>query len=173
MAVAIKNLGYEKVVIYNGGLKDWMKSGLPTESIDPLPRYKGKWIGVEELKATLSNAMATNCLGADNKTMVTVIDFRSSLQLKERKGGDQYQIMTNCPIKTVLLDDFIDNKTLIESIPKEGLVVTISETGNRDTYLIRYLNKFGYTNVVGLQFGMRVWLKKDYPTKKVKSRLEE
>ena len=172
MAVAIKKLGYENIVIYNGGLKDWLKSGFPVETIDPLPDYQGKFISADELKSLLSDALSSNCLDTENNPMVTILDFRSSLKLKNRKGGDLYQIRTNCQTKTVLLDDFIDNMELIRSIPKKGLVVTISETGNRDTYLMRYLNKFGYTNVVGLQFGMRVWLKKNYPKRKVKVNFE-
>jgi len=166
MAVAIKKLGYENIVIYNGGLKDWLRSGLAVESIDPLPNYQSEFISAEELMEAISGAKLTNCVNSEGKALVTIIDFRSSLQLQESKGADLYQILTNCQTKTILLDDFINNQELIDSIPKEGLVVTVSETGNRDVFLIRYLSKFGYKNIVGLQFGMRAWMKKNYPHKK-------
>ena len=168
MAVAIKAMGYENISIYNGGLKDWLKSGLPVTAIDRLPDYKGMFISAEELRTKLSVAMSKKCQDDNGNPLVTLIDMRSSLQLKNRRGADLYQILTNCPIKSVLLDDFIDNTELIRSIPQKGLVVSITETGNRDIYMMRYLSKFGYTNVVGLQFGMRVWIKKDYPKKKIK-----
>lgn len=161
-------MGYENISIYNGGLKDWLKSGLPVTAIDRLPDYKGMFISAEELRTKLSEAMSKKCQDDNGNPLVTLIDMRSSLQLKNRRGADLYQILTNCPIKSVLLDDFIDNTELIRSIPQKGLVVSITETGNRDIYMMRYLSKFGYTNVVGLQFGMRVWIKKDYPKKKIK-----
>ncbi len=167
MAVALKTLGYKNIAIYNGGLKDWVRSGLPVVSIDPLPDYKAKFISAEELKAKLSNALSRNCRDSRGNPLVTLIDMRSSLHFKNKKGADLYQILTNCPIKTLLLDDFINNEEVIRSIPRKGLVVSVCETGNRDIYLMKYLSKFGYTNVVGLQFGMRVWLKKDYPTQKL------
>lgn len=168
MAVAIKAMGYKNISIYNGGLKDWIKSGLPVTSIEPLPEYKGKFISAEELRAKLSEAFPKDCQDDKGDSLVTLVDIRSSLHLNKRRGADLYQILTNCPIKSVLLDDFIENMELIRSIPKKGLVVSVCETGNRDIYLMKYLSKFGYTNVVGLQFGMRVWIKKDYPRKKIK-----
>lgn len=121
----------------------------------------------------MSGALSTECLDQEGKPSVTIIDFRSSTQMKRRKGADLYQILTNCQTKTVLLDDFINNMELVNSIPKQGLVVTVSETGNRDIYLMRYLNKYGYTNIVGLQFGMRVWMKKNYPQKKIHDHFEK
>jgi len=56
---------------------------------------------------------------------------------------------------------------MLNSVPRAGLVVTITETGNRDSFLIRYLYKFGNVNTKGLQFGMRGWLKADYPVERI------
>ncbi|MBL7225660.1 MAG: rhodanese-like domain-containing protein [Desulfobacteraceae bacterium] len=50
-------------------------------------------------------------------------------------------------------------------IPNKGLVVLVCETGNRDWAALRYLYKWGYTNIVGLRFGMRGWIKSDYPVR--------
>jgi len=71
-------------------------------------------------------------------------------------------IKTNCKTIHCLLDDF-QKPEVRKQIPKKGLVVVISETGNRDWAVIRYLSKWGYTNIVGLQFGMREWIKSGYP----------
>lgn len=64
----------------------------------------------------------------------------------------------------MLLDDLLSEEVR-KMIPKVGEVITITETGNRDEYAIRYLSQFGYTNIKGLKFGMRGWLKQRYPTK--------
>ena len=167
MAVAIKKMGFTKIIIYNGGLKDWKKSGLPLESIQPLPAYEGKFVSADELREKIAQADASGCVDHDGRPLLTLIDFRSSLKLSYRKGGDNYRIKTSCRTITALLDDFIDNPALINSVPKQGMVVTVSETGNRDIFLIRYLKKFGYTNIFGLEFGMRGWLKMNYPVEKI------
>ncbi|MEN8189915.1 MAG: hypothetical protein ABFS19_08715 [Thermodesulfobacteriota bacterium] len=172
MAVVIKKLGFENITIYNGGLKDWIKTGKPVETIDPLPTYDGGFISADELNQEISSAGNKRCVDDKGAPHLTLIDFRSSLKLSEKKGSDKYRIKTNCRTITVLLDDFINNQKLIDSIPREGLVVTISETGNRDHYLMRYLKKFDYTNIRGLQFGMRAWLKADYPVEMVDRSLE-
>jgi len=169
MAVAIKKMGFTNIVIYNGGLKDWKKSGLPLASMEPLPSYNGKFISAEELWKKIAKADATGCVDNAGKPLLTLIDFRSSLKLKYRKGGDNYRIKTSCRTISALLDDFIDNPALIHSVPKEGMVVTVSETGNRDIFLMRYLKKFGFTNIFGLEFGMRGWLKMNYPIEKIRT----
>ncbi|WDP88404.1 MAG: hypothetical protein HUN04_01035 [Desulfobacter sp.] len=51
----------------------------------------------------------------------------------------------------------------IESLPRFGMLVTITETGNRDSFAIRHLSRFGITNIAGLKFGMRDWIKKRFP----------
>lgn len=160
-------MGFSNVNIYNGGLKDWVKSGHPVESIDPLPSYNTAFIYADELFEELNRNDARGCIDNSGAPRLTLIDFRSSLKSSEKNGGDKYRIKTNCRVITVMLDDFIENTALINSVPREGMVVTISETGNRDVFLIRYLNKFGYTNVNGLQFGMRAWLKAGYPVDKI------
>lgn len=167
MAVAIKKMGFANVMIYNGGLKDWKKSGLPLESIEPLPEYEGRFITVEELRDKIARADAAGCVDQSGKPLLTLVDFRSFLKQPDRIGGDNNRIKTSCRTITALLDDFVDNPALIHQIPKHGIVVTVSETGNRDIFLIRYLKKFGYTNIVGLQFGMRGWLKMNYPIEKI------
>ena len=41
------------------------------------------------------------------------------------------------------------------------------ETVNRDIFLIRYVSRFGKTNVQTLKYGIRSWLKADCPVEKV------
>jgi len=166
MAVAIKAKGFTNIKIYNGGLKDWIKSGNPTESIETLPEATVQFIDVNQLRMLLSEADKTNCMDKNGKPLLTLIDFRSSNSDSIKKGADKYRIATKCHTISALLDEFIDNNSLIESIPLEGLAISISETGNRDTFLIRYLSKCCRPDIRGLKYGMRSWIKAGYPVEK-------
>ena len=166
MAVAIKENGFTNIKIYNGGLTDWIKSGNTTESIDPLPDSKVNFIDADLLMTRITEADEKDCVDKSGQPLLTLIDFRISRTLSAKKGADKYQIKTKCLTVTAVLDNFIDNNNLIRSIPEKGLTVSISETGNRDIFLIRYLSKFGKTNVLALKYGMRSWLKADYPVEK-------
>lgn len=167
MAVAFKNMGFTNIVIYNGGLKDWIKSGNTVESIERLPEVKVDFIDADELMEKITEANKKNCVDSTGQPLLTLIDFRSSLQLSTKKGADKYRIKSNCRTITAVLDDFIDNDRLINSIPEKGLSISISETGNRDVFLIKYLSKFGRTNVKGLKYGMRSWMKANYVIEKI------
>ncbi len=96
--------------------------------------------------------------------MVTLLDFRNLGASKLKTGSDRFRIKTPCPILTFHVDDLLDNKALRSTIPKDKLVVSVSETGNRDVFLQRYLSGFGFTNIYSLQYGMRAWLKGAYPS---------
>ncbi len=168
MAVAIKKSGFSHIKIYNGGLKDWIKAGNQVESIDPLPDTKASFITIDELMAIMTKADTQNCVDSNGNPLLTLIDIRTSEGLSTATGGDKYRIKTQCQTITAFLDDFIDNQQLIQSIPRKGFVVSVSETGNRDAFLIRYLSKFNRSNVQGLQYGMRNWLKADYPVEAMK-----
>ena len=100
----------------------------------------------------------------DGASTITLLDFRASGVLKKQTRGDRYGIKTTCATLTFHLDDLLDNQDLVATIPKKGLVVSVSETGNRDLYLQRYLFSFGFTNISSLQYGMRAWIKAGYPT---------
>lgn len=118
MAVVIKKMGFTNINIYNGGLKDWIKSGLPVESIDFLPSYDGSFVSAAELREKIAKADASGCVDDSGNPLLTLIDFRSSLKLSKKKNGDQYRIKTSCQTITALLDDFIENTTLILSANK-------------------------------------------------------
>ncbi len=167
MAVAVKKLGFTNIKIYNGGLKDWIKNGLEVKSIDPLPSVPVRFINNIELLKKMEENQQHGCPSVPGENILTIIDFRSSLQLAEKRGGDQYRIKTGCRTITAMLDDFLHNHELVNLVPRSGLVVTVSETGNRDQFLIRYLHSQGYDNVVGLRYGMRGWLKADYPVERI------
>lgn len=102
-----------------------------------------------------------NCLESNGQASLTLLDFRNSNLLKNTQLPPQ--IATKCPIQQYLLDDILKEQVRAK-IPHTGMVVTITETGNRDEFVTRYLSKYGYTNIKALQFGMRGWLKKRYPT---------
>lgn len=160
-AVAIKNLGYPNIKIYNGGIKDWKKSGLPLVAIHPLPKIDAGFIAADTLKQTLEAARVKECTDPHGRPMVTLLDFRNENRLQPDDRPPRIQ--SGCPTQTLLLDD-LKNPQIRSAIPKDGLVVTITETGNRDVYVMRYLSQFGFTNLKGLQYGMRSWIKLDFPT---------
>jgi len=159
-AVAAKKYGYKNIRIYNGGLKDWKKSGFAVVSDEGLPNYKGKFLTAEELLSEIS-AVKNTCINAEGRTRITLIDLRTEHQLKDTKRPSI--IKCDCPIIYCLLDD-LQNVAIRRLIPKDGLVVTITETGNRDKFAMQYLYKHGYGNIKGLLFGMRGWIKPGYQT---------
>ena len=102
---------------------------------------------------------SSRCLDQDNQPMLTLIDYRTENFLKTDRPIPS--IRTKCKLIRCLFDDLID-PTIRDKIPKEGLVIAISETGNRDWAVMRYLYRWGYTNVAGIEFGMRGWIMSGY-----------
>jgi rhodanese-related sulfurtransferase len=163
-AVAVKANGFTHIKIYNGGIKDWKKAGLPIETIDALPKMKTRLITAEELLALLQSAKDNHCRDASNRPLVTLLDLRTENHLPPEPGASTSitHIKTSCPRIFSLLDR-LQQSEIRKKIPKTGLVVTVTETGNRDRFAIQYLSENGYGNIKGLMFGMRGWIKEDYP----------
>lgn len=65
-------------------------------------------------------------------------------------------------ILSLALDDLREEANRAK-LPQTGLIVTITETGNRDKIVQRYLSQFGFTNVAGLKDGFRGWVKAGLP----------
>jgi rhodanese-related sulfurtransferase len=150
-------------MLYNGGLKDWMKAGNDITTTAPLPIVDVNFMDVGTLQKLLAAADEQNCKDTDNLPLVTILDFRMSRALQVKMSADKYQIQTKCRTITAQLDDFIDNQDLIDSLPENGQIIAVSETGNRDRFLIRFLSLYNKTNIQGLKYGMRNWLKAGYP----------
>jgi rhodanese-related sulfurtransferase len=123
---------------------------------------------VDELMVLLQKAESQNCEGKSGQPIVTLLDLRTENRLPTVEPVSL--IRTKCPTVFCLLDD-LQKPAVRESIPKQGLVVTVTETGNRDNFAIQYLSKHGYTNLQGLLYGMRGWLKANYPIT-TKARIE-
>ena len=153
-------MGYRNIKIYNGGIKDWKKSNYRLEVIEPLPKYEFQFITSEDLLTTIKQAEAENCRDQNDKPFLTILDLRTEHFLNPDKPLSY--IESNCATINSLFDE-LANSEVRGQIPKEGLVVTITETGNRDKFAMQFLFKHGYTNVMGLQFGMRGWIKQNYP----------
>ncbi len=167
MAVAIKAHGFHNIKIFNGGLGDWKRAGMPIESIEPLPEYTGPTISPPDLYRLIRKAEANGCRNKDGSPMLTLIDFRASCLISKKIGGDHYKIKTSCPVIVRQLDDFMDKRVRLH-VPRSGTVVCISETGKRNIYLQRYLHKYGFNNIISLESGMRGWLKNAYPAERLK-----
>lgn len=129
-----------------------------------MPDVEARFITVDELYSLLQSAESRHCRDEKGRPLVTLLDLRTEHHLEAGNvtGSTVVDIKTACPTVFCLLDELQDPRVRGQ-IPKPGLVVTITETGNRDTFAIRFLSKFGYTNLKGLMFGMRGWIKKDYP----------
>lgn len=123
-----------------------------------------KLITAEELLALLQSAKANDCRDPSNQPLVIILDLRTENHLSPEPGASTSipRIKTSCPRVLSLLDQ-LQQPEVRNKIPKTGLVVTITETGNRDQFAIQYLSKYGYDNLKGLMFGMRAWIKEDYP----------
>lgn len=122
-----------------------------------LPDYKAKFLTVEELHARVA---AGSC-GGESNAALTLIDLRTEHHLATIPRPPI--IKTACPTIFCLLDD-LQKKEIRNQIPKKGVVVTITETGNRDKFAMQFLSKYGYKNIHGLLFGMRGWIKAGYET---------
>ncbi len=109
-------------------------------------------------KLTPVEDTCTNEAGIPN---VTLLDLRTEHQLKDVRRPPIIQ--SDCPLIFCLLDD-LQKAEVRKQIPKDGLVVTVTETGNRDKFAMQFLSKYGYKNVYGLLFGMRGWIKAGYQT---------
>jgi len=155
-------LGYTNIKIYNGGIKDWRKSGYPLERKAKLPETDMLVISTDSLYEALQQAEKSGCKNSDGSAIITIFDFRNSNHVKGESIPPQ--IDTQCPIYEFLLDDLLKG-TVRNQIPKQGGVITLTETGNRDEFIIRYLSQFGYNNISILGFGMRGWIKNRYPTR--------
>lgn len=91
---------------------------------------------------------------------MTLVDLRTEHHVQA--GPALAVIKTPCPTVFCLMDD-LRKPAVRDQIPRSGMVVTLTETGNRDKFAMQYLAKYGYTNVTGLLFGMRGWIKAGYP----------
>lgn len=160
MAVAIKKIGYTNIKIYNGGIKDWVDAGHNIESREPLPKYEGMFITTDELLSAIESADKNDCKDPQNQVLLTILDLRTENYLET--DNPVPAIRTRCKTIKCLLDDLI-NPDFRMQIPHEGLVVTITETGNRDIFAMKYLYRYGYKNIKGLDFGIRGWIKLNYP----------
>jgi len=110
----------------------------------------------------LQRSESTQCRAADNKPLLTLLDLRNDNHFTE--GAPPPQFITPCPVLQFMLDDMQKQETR-NAIPADGPVITVTETGNRDEFVIRYLSQFDRHNIKALKFGMRGWLKQRYPTR--------
>jgi len=161
VAVAIRQYGYTNVKIYNGGLKEWISDGLPVESTEKLPEYEVNFLSAEDVKNKMDVDEKRGCLSADGLPLLTLLDLRTE---RVPEGAEAPLVINSiCPTISGFLDD-LQRADFRNKVPLNSLVIVITETGNRDEYAARYLYKFGYTQVLGLQYGMRGWIKADFPT---------
>lgn len=137
-----------------------MKSEFKIDTLELLPEYKSQYLTAEEVLSKLipSNNTCKNEAGNPN---VTLLDLRTEHHLKDVKRP--LIIKSDCLTIFCLLDD-LQKDEVRKQIPKKSLVVTVTETGNRDKFALQYLSKYGYENIYGLLFGMRGWIKAGYQT---------
>ncbi len=137
-----------------------MKSGYPLASIHPLPETEHRFLSTDELLKLVQQADTKGCKNKDGSAILTILDFRNVDHLS--RDNLPPLILSNCKTVFLKLDD-IRRPDVRRQIPDSGTVVTVTETGNRDIFIQRYLSQFGFSNLQELQFGMRGWLKLRYP----------
>ena len=108
----------------------------------------------------INQSDAANCVNSNGDSLLTIVDYRTENFLNTDKPITS--IKANCKTIRCVLDELIDPEVRGQ-IPQKGIVVLLSETGNRDAITMKYLSKYGYSNVMGLRFGMRGWIKSNYP----------
>lgn len=161
-AVAIKKLGYKDIKIYSGGLEEWKKAGHNLAAASPLPEYEVQFISPEDLLKDLLKADSKGCVDWRNNPLITILDLRTENFLDQK--FPIFHIKTACQTIKMLFDQLSD-KNKRNKIPIKGQVVTVTERGERDADVIRYLYTHGYTNVVGLSSGIQGWIQLDYSLK--------
>ena len=140
-----------------------MKSGHRIATVQPLPDVTAEFVTAQALYAMICHDAGGQ--NGDGHPRVTLLDLRTENLLgSETSGGSRtvVKIKTARPIVYAFFDD-LQRPDVRDRIPKDGLVVVVTETGNRDQFAIQYLSAFGYTNIKGLQFGMRGWIKEGLP----------
>ncbi len=153
-------MGYERIKIYNGGIKDWKKNGFALSAIQPLPEVTPQFWSADQLFARINLEDPRRCLAEDGRQALLILDFRNENSLSP--DAPPPRIQTRCNTMQLQLDD-LRHAVVRRRIPNRGTVVTVTETGNRDVFVMRYLSAFGYSNIKGLRYGMRGWLKQGYP----------
>ncbi len=114
----------------------------------------------DELLRRVRVAELDQCRDSSGAPLLTLLDFRNENFLS--KDDPPPRIKTLCNTLFMKLDD-LRQPDVRKGIPQKGPVVTVTETGNRDGFAIRYLSAHGYSNIKALRFGMRGWLKSRYP----------
>jgi rhodanese-related sulfurtransferase len=155
-------LGYSNIKIYNGGIKDWKKAGLPLNQVKPLPEASVRWLTAEQLLHRLQATEASQCYDQQGRPLLSLLDLRNENLLSPETPP--VRLVTACPVLTLELDDLLTAEARAR-VPREIPVVTITETGNRDVFVLRYLSQFGFDNLEGLEYGMRSWIKAGYPVR--------
>ena len=138
-------MGHTNIAIYNGGLRAWRRSQeiITKRALPVLDEFE-----------FMENGRLWEMIGAEEP--VTIVDFRVTEveQAKGRIPGARYL--------NIALDDLRD-ETIRAELPKDELIVSVTETGNRDKIVQRYLSQYGHGNVVGLKEGFRGWVKAGLP----------
>lgn len=129
-------------------------------SITPLPDVSASLITSDQLKQEIDAAENNQCIDNSGTPLITLLDFRNENFMQ--RETPLVDLDTVCRIMKIQLDDLLKSDVRAD-IPKKGMLVTITETGNRDIFVKRYLSKHGYDHIKSLNFGMRGWIKKGYP----------
>jgi rhodanese-related sulfurtransferase len=162
MAVAIRKSGFNNIKIYNGGINDWMKSGLPLNSIKKIPDNPVNYIEPEDLHKLIMESDATNCLDKQGNPIFSFIDIRDT-SLDHVHKADKLTIKTKCKIHSFIIDDIMVAE---KKILPEGKWIVFCETGGRGHFLSRYIYESGKKDILILKSGFLNWEKKEFPTDK-------
>lgn len=134
-------LGYTNIMIYNEGIPEWAKRGLPMETHVQYPDYKPERLAPKALQAQLAS--------------VTVLDIRGPGHIKELGRIKEAQIIE--------MDDLRDKYA---ALPKGKKVVVLDHAAKQVNIAAKFLKMKGYDPVAVLDGGMLAWIREGLPVEK-------
>jgi len=136
-------MGYQKVMVFRGGIPAWVKAGYPLKKTAKYPAVSIPTVSPRDLAAQIKGG-----------AKLFLLDIRGpGMYAKAHLAG-----AVNIPL-------FQLHKRLSE-IPKDRKIVLIDHAGKQTLTCGRFLKGNGYQNVVRLDGGLMAWMRAGLPVSK-------
>jgi rhodanese-related sulfurtransferase len=167
---ALRLLGYTNINSLAGGISNWKKAGLPTETGKPADPVAGKAPEVDPIKLRgLDSFLATQ---PDNFYGVAAADLQAELNSDTKPflldvRGQEEATAAGTIVGSVLvpLTTLFDN---LDKLPtdKAASIVAFCSAGHRGAIAMMALHMIGYSNVRSLFGGLNTWIAAGLPVVK-------
>lgn len=136
-------MGYPNVFVYDEGFPEWSKRGYPFETLDILMKVDVPLVSAAEVKKMIDG-------GSRNYIILDIRDEKDIKSMGSIRGSFN-----------IVLEDLMAS---YNKIPRGKKIVIIDHAGKQTQITGRYLLKQGYTDLVGMEGGMKGgWIKAGYP----------